>query len=188
MKICIDAGHGGDDPGAVSEGIHEADINKIIAQALGIRLQRAGWEVTITHPSARAEVANRAGAHVFASIHCNAGPPGAHGFEVIYATGTQWGRVLAQHISDALIGQGITPRKPPVKGDLEIGRGNLTVLHKTIMPAVIVECGFVTCPDDRALLTSPQGQGKLVAGIVNGIVSYYTERFGTKREGDHGQI
>jgi N-acetylmuramoyl-L-alanine amidase len=69
----------------------------------------------------------------------------------------------------------ISARKPAVKADADVGRGSsfrLTVLHNTACPAALVEMGFISNAQDRAVLVSAAGQLALVAAIEAAVLSY----------------
>jgi N-acetylmuramoyl-L-alanine amidase len=80
--IVIDAGHGGKDPGALGEGVHEKDLNLAAAKSLKRRLERDGRYVVVLTRSGdrfvpledRVQVARRADADLFISLHADAGP------------------------------------------------------------------------------------------------------------------
>ncbi len=88
--VVVDAGHGGQDPGAVANGLKEKDINLLAAQSLTAKLQAAGVDVRQTRTTdkylklaERTLYANESEADLFVSLHCNALPAGRH------ATGTE---------------------------------------------------------------------------------------------------
>lgn len=105
--IMIDAGHGGKDPGAVTNGLEEKDVNLRMAKILGRTLQAQGFEVHYTRTTdkfipleERTAMANAKNADLFISLHCNAYKDGsAKGLEVYYlnlATDAQAVRVAAR--------------------------------------------------------------------------------------------
>ena len=90
MKICIDPGHGGKQPGCSAGGYLEKNLNLKVALKLRDKLQKVGVSVVMTRTTdvdinltTRAKISNNAKADYFISIHHNAG--GGHGYEVIYA-------------------------------------------------------------------------------------------------------
>ncbi len=92
ITVVIDPGHGGRDAGAVSNGYMEKDINLAVALKVAEILRRRGYRVIMTRTrdeyvslAARARLANRSGAHIFVSIHCNASrDPKASGMETYF--------------------------------------------------------------------------------------------------------
>lgn len=152
-KVVIDAGHGGDyDPGAVFEGRREKDDNLRLALAVGDILERNGVDVFYTRvtdvydsPLEKARMANRSGAHLFVSLHRNAAlEPGRGSGTMTLVYGEEGiAEDLAESINDEL-------KKTGFK-DLGIfERPDLIVLRRTMMPAVLVEAGFIDNPEDNA--------------------------------------
>jgi len=164
MKIFIDAGHNfsGADTGAQGNGLREQEVTFGIADALRKLLVAAGHEVRMSRNrvtdnvgnslsssiGGRAEGANRFGAEVFVSIHCNAG--GGTGCEtLIYARGGR-AEALATAVQRALVSRlGLRDRGVKV-------RPKLGVLRLTKMPALLVETAFIDNPQDAALLQNEQ--------------------------------
>ena len=92
-KVVIDAGHGGNDPGAIGRGgLREKDVNLDVAKRLSVLLQAAGVQTVLSRSSdkfvplsIRVDIANRSQADLFISIHSNANPSRSlSGFEVYY--------------------------------------------------------------------------------------------------------
>lgn len=172
MKIvCIDPGHGGKDPGATTKtGIDEKDIALTVALKVGALL--TGYEIVYTRDedvyvglSERALIANQAKADLFVSIHCNSAPSAsANGMEVYVHTTRSAASTRAAHaIYDRLL---------PASGLR--GRGvkanDYAVLRETVMPAVLVELGFVSNDGDRAKLISEDWQNRAAEAITSGIM------------------
>ena len=114
VKIVLDPGHGGRDPGAVRRGVlYEKTINLDVARRLQSLLLAAGYQVVMTRNAdvalslqQRCDRANRAAPDLFMSIHANAGPPSAHGYETFFvdasAKAVNWGlRALVGSFSSA---------------------------------------------------------------------------------------
>ena len=174
MKIiCIDPGHGGKDPGACAGGVREKDIALNVAKKIGAFLEARGCTVMLTREtdvfvelSDRARMANSAKAGLYVSIHCNSveGNARATGMEVYHYTRvSEASKRAARVIYDKLL---------PVCGLR--GRGvksqDLAVLRETAMPAVLVELGFISNPDDRRKLTDFGWQDDAARAIADGIV------------------
>ena len=151
--VVVDAGHGGDDPGATWSGIHEKRICLDVALRVESALRARGVNVIMTRRSdrtvsldSRAEMANRHQRAVFVSIHFNASRDrSVSGIETHYRSDT--GRVLAGAIQKSLDRQ--------VTG---VNRGidweDFKVLRETKMPAVLVECGFISNRAEAARCSS----------------------------------
>lgn len=111
---------------------------------------------------ARADVARRQGADLYVSIHCNAGSSSARGIEVWHSTNDPSGR---RYASDVLAGMlGATGAK-----NRGVKTANFYVTRWSNQPAVLVECGFLSNPSERARLASSSYQTRLARGIANGI-------------------
>lgn len=111
---------------------------------------------------ARADVARRQGADLYVSIHCNAGSSSARGIEVWHSANDPLGR---RYASDVLAGMlGATGAK-----NRGVKTANFYVTRWSNQPAVLVECGFLSNPAERARLASSSYQTRLARGIANGI-------------------
>ena len=155
-KIMIDAGHGGNNPGATYEGRRESDDVLRLALAVGEILQNDGFEVVYTRTddstqsvAEKAALANQSGADLFISIHRNAAARDNlyNGVQtLIYAPGGLREEV-AQNIVDELKDVGFQNLGIDIRPDL-------VVLNRTKMPAVLVEAGFIDSDKDNALFDS----------------------------------
>lgn len=104
--ITIDAGHGGEDPGATVGELREADIALAFAEELGRQLIRRGATIALTRDddrsvtlAKRCRIANELGSAAFVSLHCNAaGSRRAHGFQALHCKTSKRGLALAQWI------------------------------------------------------------------------------------------
>lgn len=171
MKIVIDPGHGGKDPGAVGpSGIKEANVNLQVALKVADKLQRAGLSVKLTRTTdvfvdlqPRCGIANSWGADYFVSIHCNsAGTPQAYGTETYcYKFGGK-GEILAKAIQAELIAA-------TGRANRGVKEANFYVLRETNMPAVLTELAFVSNPEEERLLASVAYQEKCALAIAKGI-------------------
>ena len=150
-RVIIDAGHGGEEPGAMFNGRREKDDALRLALAIGQILENNGVDVVYTRttdvfdtPLEKAQIANRSGADYFVSIHRNAMPvPGTgSGATVIVYENAGVPAMLAENIQRNLVQTGFN--------DLGIQeRPGLIVLRRTQMPAVLVEAGFIDNPEDN---------------------------------------
>ncbi|MBO8128290.1 MAG: N-acetylmuramoyl-L-alanine amidase [Peptococcaceae bacterium] len=151
VKVCIDPGHGGGDPGATGNGLEEKDVTLKIARYLRNYLNRKykvsllvtrTADETVTLPQ-RTKLANDAGCELFVSIHVNAG--GGTGFEsYIYpAAGSKtvrYRRIIHDEIAGYLRRLGITDRGKKT--------ANFYVLRETRMSAVLLETLFIDRQED----------------------------------------
>lgn len=170
VKIFVNAGHGGQDPGAISKnGTKEKDICLNISSILVKKLILKGFQVEFfqqeqsVYEISKAE--NKSKADIFISIHCNASVnPKANGIETLYHPVSKLAKNLAQEINNSLcevIGlknRGIKERK------------NLHVLNRTYAPAVLIECAFLSNPSEECFL---QYRAESFAdAILQGIFKY----------------
>lgn len=175
MRIVIDPGHGGIDPGAIGEGLRESDVALAISFFLRDELVDGGHDVLMTRDtdvfipiSERCRLANTWKADLFVSIHCNAASnPQAHGAELLIYPGSVRGRDLAGHIWKPLCDiPGLRDRGIKPRGDLGVLRG-------TSMPAVLVETAFISNgADRRRYLDRDVGRKKIAKAIALGIETW----------------
>ncbi len=195
MIVVIDAGHGGVDVGAVALDengeiitdengnplLAEKDLNLYIAQMTKKYLDKKNIKVLMTRSDdtfegtnkenllARAQLANDANACLFVSIHNNsATSPTANGTEVCY-TSKSSGRY---GISSEELARNILAPVVSATGLFDRGitdRPNLAVLKYTSMPAVLVECAFLSCETDRQILMDKSKLDDIAYAIAQGI-------------------
>lgn len=165
--LVIDPGHGGADPGAVALGLKEKDLNLNISLLLKQFLENAGEKVLLTREtdlflslSQRASLANKEKAELFLSIHCNASPdPKAHGIELFYFPESASSQQLAEKLAQTL---GFLERK--MRG---IKPGKFYLLKHTQMPACLLECGFITHPEEAEWLKNhPQQIAQAISEAI----------------------
>jgi N-acetylmuramoyl-L-alanine amidase len=206
--IVLDAGHGGFDRGVAASGMVEKDVTLRLALAvqpileheLGMRVLLLRSEDATLSAESRAEAANRAGADMLVSLHCNAAFGGkARGFEVLYASPV---RTTAGDAVMAASRSGVADFSPwdtaslpyadrsGVLADIvrnELGRSldgpnrgaraaPLELLRAVAMPAVQVECGFLTDADEASKLAGAAFPAQLAEGLVAS-VRKYLERY-----------
>lgn len=153
-RICIDAGHGGQDPGAIGVGGRRESADTLrMALALRDEMKKRGWDCVLTrdkdtYPSiqSRYKFANSAGADVFVSLHRNSAAADGHGLEVLYRTVTV--KTSANDKKSKELAQNVNRRCVAAAGFRDRGakqqNTNTAVLQYTTMPAVTVEAGFVS--------------------------------------------
>ncbi len=180
IKVAIDPGHGGRDPGAVGiGGLRETDIVLAVSLKLAEILQQQGVEVVLTRRDEReidleprVSMANRADVDLFVSVHANAismSRPDVNGIETYYyAAGAA--RTLADIIQESLL-DATGSKSRGVK------QARFYVLHRTQMPAALVELGFVTGAEDAPLLADSAYRELLAKGVARGVLHYITENF-----------
>lgn len=172
MKICIDPGHGGNDTGAIGPtGLEEANTALLISQYLAGYLLNLDIEILLTRETdifitlgARCNLANNWAADCFVSVHLNSNGPTAKGVETLYSS--DLGHELAIPIQAALV---------DATGDTDRGckmRNDLFVLNATMMPSVLVECGFISHPEWEAPLKTEDYQMLVANAIGRGIQDF----------------
>lgn len=200
-EICIvvDAGHGLGDVGAMNEenlgDITEADINFAVASLLAENLTEKGYTVIMSHngivkpeteyddgedtygPSERADFSNSTAADIFISIHCDSFPSNAdvYGTRLYYASGTPYATKLDKQLAEAL-GDAVNESFPDDKDVILKAMDSstaYTVLYKTEVPSVLVECGFITNASDAEKLTDVEWQAKFAAALSDGVDEYF---------------
>lgn len=188
MKIVLDPGHGGKDPGAIGpSGFKEKDVTLKIGLRLRDKLTNNGFTVLMTREkdvalgntinadlNARSGMANNAKVDYFISIHCNSSAnSAAHGIETFCYKFNSVGEKLAQKIQEQLISStGLSNRG--------VKEGNFSVLRKTNMPAVLVEAGFISNSNEERLLSDDKFINIIAEAIAKGICDYT----GIKYQGD----
>jgi len=176
--VVLDPGHGGSANGAEYGGVKEKDLNLSIALKTAELLENAGLTVLLTRTDdrdlslyERTDLANGQEADLFVSIHCNASldHDDALGiYTCAYSEGTEgW------HLAETLYRTLQTSTGAPGFG-ME-PRPNLAVLRTSRMPAALVECGFMSTPEELALLVQPEYQAKLAQGIANGVLDWLAQ-------------
>ncbi len=172
MKIFLDPGHGGTDPGAISpiNGLFESEINLDIAKRVEKILFEKGYDVAISRYDdsnvrlgTRARLANEFGADYFISIHGNSFPSeNVTGLETFYYKRGTTSEKLADNILDEMV-------KATGLRNLGSKERNLAVLRLTDMPATLLEYGFLTNPKEVENLESPEYRQLLAEAIVEGL-------------------
>ncbi len=170
--VVIDPGHGGEDNGAVWSYAEEDDINLSVAYLLRCELRYRGYEARLTRErdkyvslSERVQFAETVQADLFLSIHCDAyHKVTARGMSThIYPNCSQRTRDLAESIQAVLIS------RFPAHINRGIRQSNFYVLRKTTMPAVLIECEFLSNPETRKFLREPENQLGLAQAIASGM-------------------
>lgn len=174
MKIFIDPGHGGKNPGATGvNGVMEANVNLDVALRLGRILSQAGYVVNYSRTGdttvglgERARMANEWGANYFVSIHCNSNVnPVYTGCETFYYREGSTAQRFAIAVNNALSEE---------TGLYNIGtfQANFAVLRLTNMPAILVELALLSNPQDAEKLASSAFLQSCAQGIANGIFEF----------------
>ena len=177
LKVVVDFGHGGTDPGAVFGTLIEKHMTMTTGRVTVKELERHGIEVMTTRNSDtyvgindRAAKANAFGADYFVSIHYNAG--GGDGVEAIHGVYAGVSKDLAQQIVNSIkrLGQNARPREVFSRMN-SYGTDYHGVIRMTKMPAVIVEGAFIDSKD-REFVDTIGEQEAVGMAIAHGILNY----------------
>ena len=191
--VYLDAGHGGYDPGASYFGISEKSLTLAIQSRVKAKLEAEGYQVVTTRTSDtyvdltdRSRAANASESDIFVSIHINAsGSSAAQGIETYYyqpyaeypsrinatyhanPTRLSMSDTLANAIQSSLINATGAQNQG-------VERQTFAVLRETTAPAVLLELGFLSNPQEAARLNTFAYQETLANAIVAGIKRYYS--------------
>lgn len=183
--ITIDPGHGGTDPGAIGPtGLMEKDVTLPISMKLKAALESKGAKVYMTRTTdvdvygpnasgpdelqARVDVGTRSKSDLFISVHINSfSNPSVGGIATYYYEKTQYDTRLANRIQTNIADES------GFAGDRGIQPGNLYVLRRSLMPAVLVELGFISNPKEEALLKKDSVQQDFADEIATGVENYF---------------
>ncbi len=191
--IVIDAGHGVPDEGAQSSnGTTEAETNLKIALKLQTLLEQSGSTVILTRSDEnaiydldsktlkqkkvsdihnRVKIGNESSADLFISIHLNKIPQGQYwGWQCFYKEADEKSVKLAKSLQENL-NDAIQKENKRVAMKLD----NVYIIKHVEIPISIVECGFLSNPEEEQLLLTDEYQDKLAWGIYNGIIDYFYE-------------
>lgn len=197
--VLLDPGHGGKDTGTISkQGVTEKEVALDISHRVRKHLESKNIRVKMTrsgdtYPTLdqRSAYAYKIGADLFVSIHANAaGSTAAHGVETFitsaagYDSSNHYGqggdkssqRNNAYDAPNAILGFSVHSNlmKMTQRSDRGLRRARFSVLKKAPCPAALVECGFLSNPDEESLLSSSSYREKAARGISNGILGYFT--------------
>ena len=188
--IVIDPGHGGFDGGASDNGVFEKEINLDVALKLKEYIEQGGGVVYITRVDdvstnennangksakmadleARKELVNSAEADVFLSIHMNKfSQPQYRGAQVFYAGKSEESKKLGETIQE-------TMKEVIDDGNTRVAKkidGQIYILKNTSVPSVIIECGFLSNPQEASMLKNEEYRQKLAWSIYLGLLKYF---------------
>lgn len=192
--IIIDAGHGGEDPGAVAEnGLLEKDLNLQIAYEMGKALEEKGYIVVYTRTDDRllykeeenikgirkisdlknrCKIAERYQDSIFVSVHMNSfGSEKYSGLQVYYSNKNANSRLLADAVQSRVIKDLQTSNTRATKPGKD-----MYILENINNTAILIECGFLTNKDELKKLSEKEYQKQLSFSIVCGIIEYMKEK------------
>ena len=182
--IIIDIGHGGTDPGTTSDNIYEKDINLAIGKKLEIELVKNGASVILTRtgdydlssPNAtyrkksdfdnRIKLINNSKGDMYLSLHLNYLENSKyHGAQVFYSNDTNKDIAL---VFQETLNKGLKENREakPIP--------NKTYMYsKLTIPGILIECGFLSNPNEKSKLITPSYQQKIASLIKDALINYY---------------
>ena len=180
MKVCIDPGHGGYDPGGIGNGLREKDLTLDLCLKLKSLLEFNGISVILTRDGdyapghyendqkgdlgARVNSAELGGAELFVAVHINAG--GGTGVEVLVIRTGGRAELAANKVLPYLVQTGGWPNRG-------VKTQNIMVLRETSMPAILTENGFIDKVTDASKLKEPNFRQALAVAHAKGICDYF---------------
>lgn len=193
-QIILDAGHGGFDGGAVAQdGTVEKDINLNIALTLEKMLKSSGFEVIMTRstdtstednsndriPSKKkSDLKNRLllmkkyDNAIFVSIHLNKfTTSAARGSQIFYSGNSDESKILSDYIQNCIVNKIQKDNKRVNKK----ATSSTYILYNATVPAVLVECGFLSNKQELELLKNEKYQNEMAFCIYCGILDYFNE-------------
>jgi N-acetylmuramoyl-L-alanine amidase len=175
ITVFIDPGHGGGDTGCIQNGYQEKGINLAIALKTKAILEGSGYRVIMRRTDDTGmsmddiiATANASGANLFVSIHSNSSLNSAiQGIETYWSASNTGGgsSQFATSIHSAVVAASGRPGRV-------LRSAEFKVIKYTTMTAALVECAFLSNPDEAALLNSEDYQNRVAQGIANGIHAY----------------
>jgi N-acetylmuramoyl-L-alanine amidase len=175
LKVYIDIGHGGNDPGAVSKPFIEHEMAMVTGLAMADQFHKRGADVKVEpgnlEITASARLANSFGADILLSVHYNAG--GGDRGEVIYSW-KSGALLLANIVADGLkmAGQSVV-RVYKSKANSAGNAEYFGILRAATMPAVIIEPAFIDNAVDRQLVDTVEKQKQMGVYMANAIADAY---------------
>lgn len=188
--ILLDPGHGGDDPGMIgASGINEKKLNLVYAKKLQALLEAEGYRVVLTreteeglydadaaHKKAqdmqrRVAIIAKESPLITVSIHQNSyQDPAVSGPQVFYYEHSPEGQKLAKSIQDSM-----NSELSEARSRVEKSNSSYYILKRSQGTTVIVECGFLSNPEEEARLQEEAYQDRVCASVCAGILQYLDE-------------
>jgi N-acetylmuramoyl-L-alanine amidase len=184
--IVIDAGHGGQDHGARAKlpFCEEKRVALQTSRLVKRHLEQLGYHVVMTRSTddfiplpRRVEIAHTSGSSLFVSIHFNSSrSPIAQGIEIFFYDSKENKKRtrLSKRLADTVLNRLVRQTSATSRG---VKKGNFYVIRETSIPAILIEGGFISNPEERALLKQLDYQEKIARGIVDGIDAYCKREF-----------
>ena len=192
VTIILDAGHGGEDGGAVANDIVEKDINLSITKKLSALFRTAGFKVVTTRNSdtmldtegptlrerklsdmkERLRLFNNNENNVVISIHQNKFTQEQYkGTQIFYSPNNEESSKLSEAIRENIVAL----LQPDNTREIKKSTRDIYLLYNTNVPAVIVECGFISNGEEAAKLKDDKYQNQIAFAVFSGFLKYYNE-------------
>ena len=189
-NLIIDAGHGGEDGGAVVGDVLEKDINLDISNDTADLLKLFGFDVSMTRSSdnaltnegkdvklrkyndmnMRLDMYNSSADNIIISIHQNKfSSASSHGAQVFYSPNNEYSLQLAESMRNSIVSM----IQPDNERECKKAGKEIYLLKNTNNPAVIVECGFISNQNECKLLLDKSYQKKMALAVTTGFLDYY---------------
>ncbi len=190
IRIVLDAGHGGIDAGVsgVNTKVKESELNLKVVKKLENYLVGAGMNVVLTRSTdaglygiangnlkrkdmeKRKEIIKNSEPHLVVSVHMNQySLASRRGAQVFYKKGDEKSKLLANSIQESFNSMASSVR------EYSALTGDYYILNCTDYPSVIAECGFLSNPEEEALLITDNYQDDIAYTIFKGIVGYLAQ-------------
>lgn len=172
-NVVLDPGHGGKDPGSIGlYGVKEKDLISSTANIIAQALRNAGANVILTRSSdyfisldERVHISESYDTDAFVSLHYNAFPiVSVNGVSTYYANGNS--QRLAQVVQSSLMSSVNLHNRG-------VMQANYHVIHDNSAPSILMELGFITNPNDLAIIQTGDYQSKVAHAITNGLKNYF---------------
>ena len=184
--IVIDPGHGGSDPGAIGRvlGVTDAEVGFTVGMKLRNLLEDAGATVLMTRESdvrlglpERSDMANKAEADMFISIHANSSTNTApSGIQVYYYAPSSNANLYAQSYVRKALAENVSDAMHAATGTAsDVRTANYAVLRENDRPSILVETGFLSNEAEEALLAKDSYRQDLAEGIYEGVLNYLNQ-------------
>lgn len=192
--ILIDAGHGGEDGGTVGvNGVYEKNINFAIAEELNRQLKQQNFQTIMmregdaligdnslgtiaerkrSDTKIRLDLIRQNGDCIYVSIHQNYFQEAKYkGAQIFYSDKNEESAILAEAIRSSIVSE----TQPENTRQNKIADQNIYILFHCEVPAVLVECGFLSNPEEAEKLVSTAYQKQIATAIYDGICDYIYE-------------
>ncbi|HLO81853.1 MAG TPA: N-acetylmuramoyl-L-alanine amidase [Chitinophagaceae bacterium] len=180
--VVIDAGHGGDDNGAISGSLKEKDVNLQLARMVKELNKNPSLELVLTRGDDkstalpdRVKFAEEKNAQLFLSIHVASAPSATEKGITAFISKTDLSRYDQNVRFASLLLNNLSTIYNVDKSIKQRENSGIWVLDKNVCPAVILECGYLSNTDDRNYISSKANQEKIARQILKSIEDYFSK-------------